>query len=162
MPHSLTLEAFQQARDFIANDIGRELQLARARTELLDAAGVAPGGGNVLAALGLTCYTEFGGKLKYGYRGAKANFVEFFRDLGPPYLETARSHDVYGIVRCGLAHEYFVKRNCEINMFGAVSSGVIVRNDGTFMITVERYFLDLMKALDAVGATLFPQGRASA
>jgi hypothetical protein len=159
---AVSFDAYRQAIDFIAKDVGRELELAKAPREALQSCGVTPGGGNVLVALGLTCYTEFGGKVKYGRGNAKANFNAFFSDLGKSYAETAATHDVYNIVRCGLAHEYFVKRNCEINMFGAVSSGVVVNLDGTFVVTVERYFTDLMKAFNALGRDLFPQWWASA
>lgn len=50
-----------------------------------------PGGGNLLAALGLLCYTEFAGKLRFGVKRAdgsdvaSANFNQFFDLLGPEY-----------------------------------------------------------------------------
>jgi hypothetical protein len=87
----------------------------------------------------------------------------FFDDLGSAYAATRRRHkNVYDVVRCGLAHEYFVKGDCEINMFGAVNAGVMVRDDGSYVITVEVFFRDFMKAFEDLGTALFPQGGASA
>jgi len=82
---------YDQACQFISTDIGRELDLARlnARGEL--GIPIAPGGGNLLAALGLLCYTEFAGKLRFGYKKAngadasKRNFLGLFDLLGPTY-----------------------------------------------------------------------------
>jgi hypothetical protein len=116
-------EDFSQAKGFIFSDIERELQLACTDPGTLKAIGINSGGGNFLAALGLLCYTEFAGKLKYnrkkdnGNDSPAENFNLFFDDLGTDY-KTFRilGNDVYGIFRCGLAHEYYVKGNCTIFM----------------------------------------------
>jgi len=118
----MTREEFVQARQFAFADIRRELALARAcasatGSAALSSVGIPLGGGNFLAALGLLCYTEFGGKLRYdckrsdGRDHASENFNRFFDDLGTSYkaLRAAR-HNVYDVFRCGLAHEYYVKR----------------------------------------------------
>jgi hypothetical protein len=97
--------AFDQAALFMFSDIEREIQLAKADAQSLRALGVTPGGGNLLAALGLLCYTEFGGKLKFNRPKASANFNEFFDCLGPAYLSFRKSHNVYDVFRCGLTHE---------------------------------------------------------
>jgi hypothetical protein len=84
--------------------------------------GLTSGGGNFLAALGLLCYTEFGGKLRFGGKRAdgrdvaSANFNQFFDCLGPAYQTFRAQHNVYDLFRCGLAHEYYVKKNCTIAM----------------------------------------------
>ena len=65
----MTRDEFVQAKAFIFSDVERELQLAKADSAGLQALGVTPGGGNFLAALGLLCYTEFGGKLLREVRG---------------------------------------------------------------------------------------------
>ena len=82
---------------------------------------------NFLTALGLVSYTEFIGGLMSGNAGqaghSRASFNEAYRRLGPAYIAFdneigRRFHDrrrkprsVYDIVRCGLVHEYFVKKN---------------------------------------------------
>jgi hypothetical protein len=71
------------------SDIEREIQLARAHRQKLQNLGVIAGGGNFLAALGLLCYTEFGGKLRFAHKRpdgsdlASKNFNDFFDLLGP-------------------------------------------------------------------------------
>jgi hypothetical protein len=164
----MSREDFEQARGFIERDIGRELELARATKTSLESVGVTPGGGNVLSALGLVCYTEFAGKLKYGKKRkdgkdwSSENFRLFFRDLGPAYAEVAEKCEIYDVLRCGLAHEYFVKRPCDINMFGDVPAGVELHDDGKVVVTVEKYFKDLMVQLEELGRRLFLQRGTSA
>jgi hypothetical protein len=76
----MTRDEFNQAKLFMFSDVDREIELAKADGNALQAAGVSPGGGNFLAALGLLCFTEFGGKLKFGVKRkngtdvASANF----------------------------------------------------------------------------------------
>lgn len=118
---NMTRDDFIQAKLFMFSDVRREIQLARADPKLLDAAGVSPGGGNFLAALGLLCYTEFGGKLKFGVKRASVNFNRFFDFLGIDYQSfRASPQNVYDIFRCGLAHEYYVKKNCSITMLRVI------------------------------------------
>jgi len=131
---------FRAAKQFIFNDIEREIELARASEaapQALQAAGVRPGGGNFLAALGLLCYTEFGGRLKYNRPG----------------------HNVYDIFRCGMAHEYMIKRPGAIAMLGAAApEGIRLMSDGRFEFIVERYYLDLKRAFDDLDHQLFGSG----
>src|SRR5437899_1268126 len=96
---------FLEAKGFMFSDIEREIQLARADKQTLGSLGVNPGGGNFLAALGLLCYTEFGGKLQFGHKSASKNFNDFFDLLGTAYNTFRKEHNVYDIFRCGLAHE---------------------------------------------------------
>jgi len=155
---------FLLAKQFIFSDIERELQLARTDPAKLDALGVNSGGGNFLAALGLLCYTEFAGKLKYnrkktnGKDSAADNFNLFFDDLGTEY-KTFRilGNDVYGIFRCGLAHEYYVKRNCTIAMlWQGTRPGIGKDPCGTYWFIVEKYFQDFKKAFQALETQLYP------
>ncbi len=147
---------FEQAVLFIFSDIERELQLAKAKAEDLAHLGINPGGGNLLAALGLLCYTEFGGKLQFGYSKASQNFNAFFDTLGPAYATFRVSHNVYDIFRCGLAHEYYVKKNCTINMFGTVGQpGIGVDSAGRYWFVVDIYAQDLKRAFQALGKKLF-------
>ncbi len=114
----MTKAELQQAKHFIYGDISREVRLAYASKgddgrDALRRLRIPPGGGNFLSELGLLCYTEFAGKLKYRKGGARKNFNLFFDDLGPPYKAfRASGVKVYDIFRCGLAHEYYVKRSC--------------------------------------------------
>ena len=105
----MTRDEFIQAKLFIFTDVEREIQLAKADGKALQALGVTPGGGNFLAALGLLCYTEFGGKLRFGVKrkdgkdDPSANFNQFFDLLGPAYKTFREMHKkVYDIFRCGL------------------------------------------------------------
>jgi hypothetical protein len=101
----------QYVTGFIFTDIERSI---RART-------------NFLTALGLMSYTEFIGGLMSGNAGqrghAERNFYEAYNRLGPTYVRFDRQvmrrfrnlktkpRNVYDIVRCGLVHEYFIKKN---------------------------------------------------
>jgi hypothetical protein len=152
----MTKSAFLQAERFIYRDIRREIRLGyvsqkQEGKETLKHLGVPSGGGNFLAALGLLCYTEFLGKLKYGCKHASENFNRFFDDLGPDYKKFRDSRvNVYDIFRCGLAHEYYAKQNCDIYMAKKPWSviGVGKRTDGRFWFVVEQYFQDFKRALD--------------
>lgn len=159
--------AFEQAKLFIFSDVEREIQVARAtqaNESALSSLGITPGGGNFLAALGLLCYTEFGGKLKYnrklrnGRDHASANFNLFFDDLGAEYKAfRAAGHGVYETFRCGLAHEFYVKRTCTLCMSsGEESVGIGIGSDGRYWFVVEKYYQDLRQAFDALEAYLFP------
>jgi hypothetical protein len=149
----MTRDEFVQAKLFMFSDIHREIQLARADPKVLEAAGVKSGGGNFLAALGLLCYTEFGGKLKFGVKRpngtdiASANFNQFFDILGADYQSFRATHNVYDIFRCGLAHEYYVKKTCTIAMLASSPGPSIgVDSSGHFYFVIESYSRDLEKA----------------
>lgn len=158
-------ESLLTARNFIYSDIQREISLVEATAkdeEKLRELKIIPGGGNFLAALGLLCYTEFVGKLKYNHlikRGkrkgesiASANFNSFFDDLGDDYkkyrLSFTNPNYVYDRFRCGLAHEYFVKEFCQIAMFGNAPTGLGSLKDGSLYFVVKKYFDDFIKAFD--------------
>jgi hypothetical protein len=158
----VNLSEFQQAKKFAFRDIQREIALAYATENpatqlLLNQAGVESGGGNFLAALGLLCYTEFGGNLKYNRRAASANFNNFFDDLGPAYKAFRVRHNVYDIFRCGLAHEYYVKQSCTIAMMDrGASCGIYINSSQRYWFVVERYYHDLRRAFDELERYLFP------
>jgi hypothetical protein len=106
---------------FIFSDINREIALAKSGTEIPGETRSYKGGGNFLCALGLLCYTEFMGGI---YKGSfskskgtdKSRFDALFNLMGPYYQEFNRQVNVYKVFRCGMAHEYFVKRSCVICM----------------------------------------------
>lgn len=91
------------------SDIPREIDLARSDKDA----------GNILCALGLLCYTEFMGGTVLGnltVRPIKRRFDAFFNSMGVDHEIFNQTVNVYDVFRCGLAHEYFVKHNCEIAM----------------------------------------------
>lgn len=141
---------FLQAKGFIYADIQREINLAKSRKNA----------SNFLCAVGLLCYTEFAGGLKRGRfaRGeAAANFNEFFDTLGYRYRNFRASCDVYDIFRCGLAHEYYVKRDCTIAMLHASKRiGIGKKRSGEYYFIVEKYFQDFKRAFDKLGKLLYP------
>ena len=157
----MTKDEFIQAKTFIFLDVDREIQLARADAATLQAQGVAPGGENFLAALGLLCYTEFGGKLRFnvtrkGKDVASANFNHFWDLLGAPYQALRARHNVYDIFRCGLAHEYYVKKSCTIDMLArGAGSGIGGESSGRYFFAVESYCRDLKKAFDDLQVSLY-------
>lgn len=129
---------------FIFVDIRREIDLARRKL----------GGGNFLAALGLLCYTEFLGGVKRGKlepRQSRRNFEAFFRTLGPAYSDLSEDLDVYAEFRCGMAHEYFVKRRCKIAMLKSTEPCGLGKlpGDGLYFV-VEHYFEDFANAARAL------------
>lgn len=136
---------------FIFTDIQREIELGRQTI----------GGGNLLAALGLLCYTEFMGGVKRGIIGrgeAAKNFNAFFDSLGPAYAEFRKQVDVYDVFRCGIAHEYLVKGDCEIAMLqGNEPCGIGQHQNGRYYFVVERYFEDFKSSCRGLYTELMAQ-----
>lgn len=88
-----------------------------------------------LAALGLVTYTEFLGGIATGELGRQgssaSNFRAFLPYLGSDYEELARRGvDIYERVRCGLAHEYFIKGESRIWPQASAPCGIISSPDG--------------------------------
>lgn len=159
----MTRDEFIQAKLFIFSDVEREIQLAKSDDRALRALGVTSGGGNFLAALGLLCYTEFGGKLRFGFKhkngkdNSSANFNQFFDLLGPAYKTFRLRHkNVYDVFRCGLAHEFYVKRNCEIRMLETgLGPGLGFETSTGCFFVVESYCRDLKNAFDDLQVHLY-------
>jgi hypothetical protein len=122
------------------SDIQREIDLARSDG----------GAGNFLCALGLLCYTEFMGGIVLGsfrIRPLKDRFDAFLELMGDDYKILNQTVNVYNVFRCGLAHEYFVKHNCEIAMLkNDETLGIGKKPTGEFYFVVERYFEDFSNA----------------
>jgi len=154
----LTKAAFLEARHFMKVDVEREIALARVNNKgQLKVPGLPAGGGNFLVALGLLCYTEFAGSLLTTGSGAGKRFNAFFDELGPRYKAFRKQHNVYGDLRCGLAHEYFVKKkSCTINMLRGHSPIGIAHTGNHYTFNVEAYWHDFERALDRLHASLFP------
>lgn len=88
----------QYIRGFMYNDISNATDKAAA---------------NFLVALGLSVYTEVMGGLVTGRLKkpgkASANYRAFLKYMGPYYVQLDSKINLYNRVRCGLAHEYFIK-----------------------------------------------------
>jgi hypothetical protein len=142
------------------------------------------GGGNFLCALGLLCYTEFmGGLVKGGFSkgSARSRFNAFFYRMGQQYtlfdqeLKQKTGSDVYSVFRCGMAHEYFVKKSSiifmlsggvnrnitvdgeKLSMFVAPSmwigpsdSGIGYLDNGKYFLVVEQYFKDFAQTCQSI------------
>jgi hypothetical protein len=86
----------KQVFGFIFNGVQREISSAR----------LGQGGGNLLAALGLLCYTEFMGSLKTGKRRSvtsKSNFDSFFNSMGPQYEVFNKPKGAVDVMSFGVA-----------------------------------------------------------
>ena len=107
---------------------------------------------NFLTALGLLCYTEFAGQVRYGRSTSTDNFNLLFDDLGPEYKAFRQScPQVYDIFRCGMAHEYAIKQPSGIAMQAPhLSAGIGRIPDGRYFFVVENYWQDLWVQLQAI------------
>jgi hypothetical protein len=126
---------------FIFSDIQREINLARSGRDA----------GNLLAALGLLCYTEFmGGFINRTWtRGnSKANFNAFFKQMGHYYASfNGPKSTAYYEFRCGMVHIYLVKKDCVIYMLKkSTLHGVGELPDGRYYFVVEKYLEDFQAA----------------
>ncbi len=180
---------------YIFTDIERELALAKSKIELRDGDQSFSGSGNFLCALGLLCYTEFMGGISLGTfnKSSHALFNEFFFLMGADYKEfdrqlakhpsirhKNRKLSVYEVFRCGMTHEYFVKKKGVIFMlnggvhtnqtiegveyslkagaptgwYGPANQGLGVLDDGRYFFVVEQYFNDFAKACRKVHDTI--------
>jgi hypothetical protein len=95
-----------KVREFMFNDIDKTLRLADDKQI---------GAPNFLLALGLVCYTEYCGKLVKGIKKGELKrseeaFNTFIKRLDPVYYGKLLNSkvDLYGEVRCGLAHAYMI------------------------------------------------------
>jgi len=145
---------------WMCKDIEREIERANNN---LDA-------GNVLCALALMAYTEAVGRYVLSVKGKRANntdcFNFCFKRLGPKYESFIKKFKVYDLFRNGLAHEYFTKRPCTIEMQNnlnepfevagespvkvnrPVSCGIGIAGNESFYIVVEKYLKDFKKACE--------------
>lgn len=97
-----------------------------------------------LAALGLVAYTEFLGGIVTGDlgvdRSSARNFRAFLPYLGSDYEDLALRVDIYNVVRCGLAHEYFIKGESTVWPRASAPCGIVSSADGPtyFIVSVYR------------------------
>ena len=148
---------------WMCKDIEREIERAN---DNLDA-------GNVLCALALMAYTEVVGRYVLSLRGSPPNSTECFnfcfKKLGPEYEDFLRKEldnnvKVYDSFRNGLAHEYFTKVPCTIEMLNTpntsfevagespasverpVRCGIGRAENESYYIVVEKYIEDFKRA----------------
>lgn len=133
---------------FIQTDIEREIWLATH--------GGPPytGGGNFLAALGLTCYTEFLGSFvtckRSGSDQYRRNWEAFISRMGSCYENAVNAEGrgrLWDIYRNGFAHEYAIKKHSIVRMVGGGEDcGIGKSANGQYYFVVKRYYEDFMKA----------------
>lgn len=108
---------------------------------------------NFLVALGLSVYTEAMGGLVTGRfkdsRCSGRNFRAFLPYLGQSYVSLDTQIDLYRKVRCGLAHEYFVKGQSTIcvRFDPPIAPGIVYQN-GAILFAVENYYRDFRNAIN--------------
>lgn len=112
------------------------------------------GKANFLAALGLMEYTEIVGGLVTGKlqekKCCKQNFEAFIQYLGQPYIDLNKDINLYDRVRCGLAHEYFIKGPATIWMSSdnPIPCGILYNKDKDWInFVVIKYFDDFKSAI---------------
>jgi hypothetical protein len=138
-----------KVRDFMFNDIDKTIKLADNPTV---------GAPNFLLALGLCCYTEYWGKLLKGVkkgelkRGKEA-FNAFLERLDSVYYGglITSNVDLYGEVRCGLAHAYLIdsKGDAEINLgFGGLHGIDYDKSTQQYVFWVRTYFDEFKAAVN--------------
>lgn len=123
---------------------------------------------NYLAALGLSTYTEILGGFRYGdlKTGREANVAgsQRYLDFVINYfdnreyerinlqLKEAGLKGLYGVVRSGLIHEYFIKKRSQIVIENKPSSicGISYnpKNDPAIIFYVKKYFEDFKHAFE--------------
>jgi hypothetical protein len=146
----MSYKDFQQAKTFIFSDIQREIDLAKNGKDA----------GNFLCALGLLCYTEFAGGLKrniFKIGESRNNFNCFFEFMGDNYKKLlSKNQDLYNTLRCGLAHEYYVKKNCTIYMPALEQlTGICLDDNNTYHFYVGKYFEDFKIALEKLEKDIY-------
>ena len=137
------------AKQWMINDIQKSVHLEESRTD--------EGAPNILIALGLSCYTEYWGKLLLGLPrdDSKKCYEAFFRRLGNSYASNPyealldRGVPVYQDVRCGLVHTYVVDRDCKV-MLAEGSCGIWYdETTDHYDFYVKTYFKDFQSAVES-------------
>jgi hypothetical protein len=139
-------ESVHRVRQFMFDDIDKTLQLAHTTR-------AAP---NFLLALGLSCYTEYWGKLLLGTEKkerrepSKIPFITFLKRLDCSYYEgLLKALDVYGDIRCGLAHAYMIDGNATIDVGNIGCHGIEYNStEKKYTFWVRTYFEEFKKAVN--------------
>lgn len=137
------------------DDIQKSIDLA----ELKYPDGTTKGAPNILIALGLSCYTEYWGKLLLGLsrerEKSKTCYEEFLKCLGDTYKPNHyqellnKGLPIYEDVRCGLVHAYAVSRDCTIYL-GEGEFGICYDEIADhYNFNIITYFKEFKDAVDA-------------
>ena len=115
------------------------------------------GAPNVLIALGLSCYTEYWGKLLLG-SGERENgqkcYEEFLKSLGSsynpnPYQELLNKRiPIYHDIRCGLVHAYGTNKDCTVNLGEGVFGICYDEIADHYNFNIKTYFMEFKHAVD--------------
>jgi len=142
-----------KAKLFMIEDIKKSVYLEKVR----DTESKPKGAPNILIALGLSCYTEYWGKLLLGLprEDSKRCYETFLKRLGDsypfnPYEDLLkRGVPVYQDVRCGLVHAYAVDRDCTVNL-GEGSCGICYdESTDHYDFNIRTYFKDFEGAIES-------------
>jgi len=165
---------FGKVGEWMKKDLGREIELARLSLSdegkrALSDLGIPPGGGNLLAALGLVAYTEALGLLRfwnansnYGQRtyGQPSEcFLAFFDEMADGRYRSWRldwegrhgGKAIYNVLRSGLVHEYRPKVDSEFWIGSEDEAlGLSANGDGddVLIFKVAPYYRDFCAELD--------------
>ena len=124
-------------KGFIYNDIEREIDLARMGMD----------SGNFLSALALLCYTDFMGLILLRGKGnIEQRFNSFIDLMGDSYKQLRKRINIYKDFRCGMVHNYFIRRCIVVMLNKGNSSGIVEITNGQYAFIVEKYFEDFMNA----------------
>jgi hypothetical protein len=135
--------SIDNVRNFMFNDIEKLLRPGE---------NVRIGAPNFLLALGLSCYTEYWGKLVRGVSAGLSQtcFEEFFRRLGNSYAKLLDDRvSVYKDIRCGLAHSYMIEESSKILIDGG-NCGIEYNPSSQYKYKfyVKYYFQDFKRAVN--------------
>ena len=123
-----------KCRDFMYSDIQKSIGLAK---------NPSTGAPNLLIALGLSCYTEYWGKLSLGIAQGDSRqcYESFLSKLGIKYQKLITDgYDVYDKVRCGLVHSYLIETNCLIKL-GKGDCGITIDStNDKYIFNIITYF----------------------
>ena len=97
-----------------------------------------------LSALGIASYSEYLGGLLTNNLGSNGdNFKAFFLRMNPNYPKMNNDVNLYKRIRCGLVHEYFIKKSANIRSLQkeeTTKDGVILHQDGRLEIIIDNLF----------------------
>jgi hypothetical protein len=129
------------------NDIQKSIDLANDTTV---------GAPNILIALGLSCYTEYWGKLLLGLprEESKKCYESFLKRLGlaydkNPYEQLLNNGlNIYQDVRCGLVHAYGIDRDCKVSLDEAECGICYDQIKDHYDFHIKTYFKDFKNAVN--------------
>lgn len=121
------------------------------------------GNATFLSILGLTVYTETLGGLirnKFEQGECKKNYEAGLRKMGEKYGDLLdKGYNLYDVIRCGLVHEFFVKKTVSIapRLDPPSEPGLRVNPKGiqtkighieVLEVGIENYYRDFIRALE--------------